>query len=84
MNTKNGSQTIRKCINLVMFQKTNIDRMNDIDYKLNRLLYRETFIKDLLAQFFVNMEFAKNISLESNKYYQEFLKKNNKYKDRFM
>lgn len=52
MNTKNRSQTIRKCINLVMFQETNIDRMNDIDYKLNRLLYRETFIKDLLAQFF--------------------------------
>lgn len=52
MNTKNRSQTIRNCINLVMFQETNIDRMNDIDYKLNRLLYRETFIKDLLAQFF--------------------------------
>ena len=81
MNTKNRSQTIRKCINLVMFQETNIDRMNDIYYKLNRLLYRETFIKDLLAQFFFNMGFAKNISLESDRCYQEFLKK---YKDRFM
>ena len=58
--------------------------MNDIDYKLNRLLYRETFIKDLLAQFFVNMGFAKNTSLESDRCYQEFLEKNNKYKDRFM
>lgn len=67
-----------------MFQEINIDRMNDIDYKLNRLLSRKTFIKALLAQFFVNMEFAKNISLESNKYYQEVLKKNNKYKDKFM
>ena len=67
-----------------MFQETNIDRMNDIDYKLTILLYRETFIKDLLAQFFVNMRFAKNISLESDRCYQEFLEKNNKYKDRFM
>lgn len=59
MNTKNISQTIRKCINLVMFQETNIDRMNDIYYKLNRLLYRETFIKDLLAQFFLIWDLQK-------------------------
>ena len=59
MNTKNRSQTIRKCINLVMFQETNIDRMNDIYYKLNRLLYRETFIKDLLAQFFLIWDLQK-------------------------
>ena len=31
MYTENKSQTIRNCINLVMFQETNIDRMNDID-----------------------------------------------------
>lgn len=61
MNRKNRSQTIKNCINLVMFQETNIDRMNDIDYKLNRLFYRKTFIKDLFAQFFINMGFAKNI-----------------------
>ena len=59
MNAKNRSQTIRKCINLVMFQETNIDRMNDIYYKLNRLLYRETFIKDLLAQFFLIWDLQK-------------------------
>lgn len=59
MNTKNRSQTIRKRINLVMFQETNIDRMNDIYYKLNRLLYRETFIKDLLAQFFLIWDLQK-------------------------
>lgn len=59
MNTKNRSQTIRKGINLVMFQETNIDRMNDIYYKLNRLLYRETFIKDLLAQFFLIWDLQK-------------------------
>lgn len=59
MNTKNRSQIIRKCINLVMFQETNIDRMNDIYYKLNRLLYRETFIKDLLAQFFLIWDLQK-------------------------
>ncbi len=64
-----------------MYQESSLDLINDMDSKLNRLLYRETFTKKLLAQFFVNMGFAKNISLENDKCYQEFLESNNKYRD---
>lgn len=39
----------------------NLDLINDMDSKLNRLLYRKTFTKKLLAQFFVNMSFVINI-----------------------
>lgn len=66
-----------------MYQESSLDMMNDIDSKLNRLLYRETLTKKLLAQFFVNMGFAKNISLETDKCYQEFLIDNDKYSDVF-
>jgi len=36
-------------------------------------------ITALLAQFFVNMGFVKNISLDSDRCYQEFLDENDKY-----
>ena len=81
---KNRSEVIRKCIDLAMYQESSLDMMNDINSKLNRLLYRETFTKKLLAQFFVNMGFAKNISLENDKCYQEFLIDNDKYRDGFI
>ena len=81
---KNRSEVIRKCIDLAMYQESSLDMMNDIDSKLNRLLYRETFTKKLLAQFFVNMGFAKNISLENDRCYQEFLDANNRYRDNFI
>ncbi len=42
----------RKCIDLAMYQESSLDIMNNIDSKLNRLLYRETLTKNLLAQFF--------------------------------
>ncbi len=81
---KNRSEVIRKCIDLAMYQESSLDLINDMDSKLNRLLYRETFTKKLLAQFFVNMGFAKNIPLENDRCYQEFLEENNKYRDNFM
>ncbi len=81
---KNRAEVIRKCIDLAMYQESSLDMMNNIDSKLDRLLYRETLTKNLLAQFFVNMWFAKNISLENDKCYQEFLEINNKYRDNFM
>lgn len=52
-----------------MYQESSLDLINDLDSKLNRLLYREELTKKLLAQFFVNMEFAKNISLDSDRCY---------------
>ena len=81
---KNRSEVIRKCIDLAMYQKSSLDLISDLDSKLNRLLYRETMIKKLLAQFFINMSFAKNISLEQDKCYQEFLIETDKYKDNFI
>lgn len=81
---KNRSEVIRKCIDLAMYQESSLDLINDLDSKLNRLLYRETMTKKLLAQFFVNMGFAKNISLENDKCYQEFLDENDKYRDYFI
>ncbi len=81
---KNKSEVIRKCIDLAIYQESSLDMMNDIDSKLNRLLYRETLTKNLLAQFFVNMVFKKNIPLENDRCYQEFLDANNKYRDKFM
>lgn len=81
---KNRSEVIRKCIDLAMYQESSLDLINDMDSKLNRLLYRETLTKKLLAQFFVNMGFAKNISLDSDRCYQEFLIENDKYRDNFI
>ena len=81
---KNRSEVIRKCIDLAMYQESSLDMMNDIDSKLKRLLYRETFTKKLLAQFFVNMGFAKNISLENDRCYQEFFDANIRYRDNFI
>lgn len=40
--------------------------------------------KKLLAQFFANIGFAKNVSLENDKCYQEFLDENDKYRDYFI
>lgn len=81
---KNRSEVIRKCIDLAMYQESSLDLISDLDSKLNRLLYRETLTKKLLAQFFVNMEFPKNFSLDNDKCYQEFLIENDKYRDNFM
>ncbi len=81
---KNRSEVIRKCIDLAMYQESSLDLITDLDSKLNRLLYRETITKKLLAQFFVNMGFAKNVSLENDKCYQEFLDENDKYRDYFI
>lgn len=69
---------------LAMYQESSLDLISDLDSKLNRLLYRETLTKKLLEQFFVNMGFAKNISLDSDRCYQEFLIENDKYRDNFM
>ena len=65
-------------------KKSSLDLIGDLDSKLNRLLYRENLTKKLLAQFFVNMGFAKNISLEKDRCYQEFLIENDKYRDGFI
>lgn len=81
---KNRSEVIRKCIDLAMYQESSLDKMEDLDSKLNRLLYREALTKKLLAQLFVNMVFKRNIPLEDSECYQDFLDKNNKYRDNFM
>ncbi len=81
---KNRSEVIRKCIDLAMYQESSLDLINDLDLKLNRLLYRETLTKKLLAQLFVNMEFPKNFPLDNDKSYQEFLIENDKYRDNFI
>ena len=81
---KNRSEVIRKCIDLAMYQESSLDLIGDLDSKLNRLLYRENLTKKLLAQFFVNMGFDKNISLEKDRCYQEFLIENDKYRDGFI
>lgn len=83
-NLKNRSQAVRKCIDIVMFQDSSTDKMEDIDSKLNRLLYRENITKKLLAQFFVNMGFHKNLPLENDRCYQDFLDANDKYRDNFL
>lgn len=57
--------------------KTNINKMNDIDSKLNKLLYKKTFIKDLLAQFYEKTVFRKNYDVNGDYSYQQFLNKNN-------
>ena len=80
---KNRSEVIRNCIDLAMYQESSLDLINDLDSKLNRLLYRENLTKKLLVQFFVNMEFPKNFSLDNDRCYQEFLIENDKYRDIF-
>ena len=81
---KNRSEVVRKCIDLAMYQESSLDKIEDLDSKLNRLLYRENITKNLLAQFFVNMGFRRNIPLEDSECYQDFLDKNNKYRDNFL
>lgn len=56
---KNRSEVIRKCIDLAMYQESSLDMMNDIDSKLNRLLYRETMTKKLLINFLLIWDLLK-------------------------
>ena len=73
-NIKTKAEAVRKCIEFASRKSSMDDMICDIDYKINRLLYRENFKKKLLEQFYVNMEFKKEVDVKTEQSLLRFYK----------
>lgn len=78
-NIKLRSVAIKQCINNTSIQEDLINYINEINQKINRLIYRENINKKLLEQIFSNMGFPANENPEEDKLLKQFYQMNNKY-----
>lgn len=79
-NIKFKRDAIERCILAVASEEEHQSNIDEIDKKLNRILYRLSINTKLLEQSFVNMGFQFNEEVKQDSLLQEFYDKNNKYK----
>lgn len=75
-NIKTKSKGIKKCLEIATNQEENLYLIRDIWNKVSNILYKENANKKLIEQLFVNMGFAKNMEIKSDKCLDDFYEKN--------
>lgn len=77
------STAIKRCIEDANMKSDFKIILNEIDKKINRLLYRENIDRKLLEQLFSNMGFPINEKISDDTCLKEFYKTNDDYSGRF-
>ena len=83
-NLKSKSDAIRKCVKTATKLESIEDKLEDINNKLNRIIYRENIQKKLLEQFYANMEFPIDQDVKTNESLKRFYENNNFYSNKIM
>lgn len=78
-NITKKTTAIRECVETATNNENILVLFNELDKKLNRVLYRQNMYRKLLEQFFVNMGFSKNQDANEDLLLKEFYDNNNKY-----
>lgn len=82
-NFKTKSSAIRECMNKILFSIGYQKSLEDINQKINRILYRQTLNKNILNQLFANFGFSVNYDVDKDEMLKKVYEKNNKYIGRF-
>ena len=83
-NIKTKSDAVRKCIKTAAKLESIEDKLDDMNSKLNRIIYRENIQKKLLEQFYANMEFPIEQDVKADESLKRFYKNNEFYFNKIM
>lgn len=83
-NCKSKADAVRKCIDIATNLQSRDDLLQDMNNKLNRIIYRENIQKKLLEQLYANMEFPVDKDVKTEAGLVRFYQNNNFYMNKIM
>lgn len=81
---KSKSFAISECIKKACSNESIDDFVFEINSKLNRLVHNQFLTKKLVEQLFANYHFRENLEIENDEKLNDFYRKVNSYKNKFL
>lgn len=84
-NIKSKGEAIRRCIHIALeYKERDLYFLNEINDKLNRVIYKNNINNKLTEQIFCNLGFLKNVDVKKDNCLKDFYSENNYINDRML